>query len=139
VGRGDLASLELALAAAERRRATLQAELARLNGGHPSAVLRLIPAALEVRLQGLTEKLRSGLNGQVREAIQQSIARILVGTDGSMTIEARTGGLLGLEGHLGQVGDREAPTLLAPTTLSTAGRQWMLIAAGQGIPRNDSQ
>jgi hypothetical protein len=52
-------------------------------------------AARERHLEGITEKLRSGVNGKVREAIQQSIARILVGTDGSLTIEARTGGLLG--------------------------------------------
>ncbi len=98
-------------------------------------MIRLTPAKLERHLQGMTEKLQNGVNGKVREAIQQSIARILVGTDGSLTIEARTGGLLGLEGHLGQVEDGEDPTFLEPTTLSTAGRQWRLIAAGQTIPR----
>ena len=70
------------------------------------------------------------MNGKVLEAIQ-SIARILVGVDGNLTIEAKPGGLLGLEGNLGQVGGQEDPTLLTPTTLSIAGRQWKLIVAGQ--------
>ncbi len=46
----------------------------------------------------MTEKLRSGVSGKVREAIQQSVARILVGVDGSLTIVAKPGGLLGVEG-----------------------------------------
>ena len=103
---------------------------------HFRTVLQLTPAALELHLQRLTEKLRSGVHGKVREAIQQSIARILVGVDGSLTIEAKPGGLLGLEGNPGQAGGQEDLTL---TTLSTAGRQWKLIASGQsiivGVPR----
>ena len=72
---------------------------------HPiSAVLRLTPAALELHLQRLTEKLWSAVNGKVREAIQQSIARILVGVDGSLTIEAKPGGLLGLDEVSSQLG-----------------------------------
>jgi hypothetical protein len=139
IAREDFASLENALTTVEQRRTALQAELAQLDGNQQPAVVQLMPAALERHLQGMTEKLRSGVNGKVREAIQQSIARILVSTDGSLTIETRTGGLLGLEGNLGQVGDREDPTLLAPTPLSTAGRQWKLIAAGRTIPGADSQ
>ena len=139
VARGDFASLERALAAAEERRTTLQVELARLDGHSQSAVIQLTPAALDRHLQGMTEKLRSGAKGNVREVIQQPIARILVGTDGALTIEARTGGLLGLEGNLSEVGDREDPALFAPTTPSTAGRQWKLIAAGQTIPGVGSQ
>ena len=138
IGKGDFSSLERALGAAEQRRSTLQAELAKLDGNQP-AVLQLTPVALERHLQGMTEKLRCGGNGQVREALQQTVTRILMGANGSLTIEARTGGLLGLEGDLGQVGDRENPTLLASTTLSTAGRQWKLIAAGQRITGVDSQ
>jgi len=38
------------------------------------------------------------VNGKVREAIQQAIARILVGIDGNLMIEARPGGLLEMEG-----------------------------------------
>jgi len=60
-------------------------------------------------LQGIIEKLRSGVAGRVREAIQQSVARILVGGDGSLTIEAKPEGLLGMEGthlHLRGAGGR---------------------------------
>ena len=71
------------------------------------------------------------MNGKVREAIQQCIARILVGVDGSLTIEAKPGGLLGPEGNLGQVGGQADPTLLTPTRLSIAGRQWKLTVGGQ--------
>ncbi len=131
IGRGGFASVATALRAAEQCRVALQAELAQLDGNQQPAVIQLTPVALERHLEGMTERLCSGVNGKVREAIQPSIARILVDTDGALTIEARTGGLLGLEGDLSQVGDREDPTLLAPTTLSTAGRQWKLIAAGQ--------
>ena len=91
---------------------------------------------LKRHLQGLTEKLRSGVNGKVREAIQQSIARILVGVDGSLTVEAKPGGLLGLEGNLGQVDGPGDPTLLTPPTLSIASRQWKLIVA-QGLDSAD--
>ncbi len=45
----------------------------------------------------MTEKLRSGVNGKVREAIQQSVGRILVGVDGTVTLETKPGGLLGVE------------------------------------------
>jgi hypothetical protein len=77
----------------------------------------------------MTEKLRSGVNGKVREAIQQSIARILVGVDGSLTIEAKPGGLLGVNGTVGQVGSQEDQALIEPSTLSTGGRVWKLIIA----------
>jgi len=43
----------------------------------------------------MTEKLRSSVNGKVREAIEQSLARILVGVDGRLTIEGKPDGLLG--------------------------------------------
>jgi hypothetical protein len=89
--------LETALTSAEQRLATLQAELAQLVGGQQSAVIQLTPAALERHLQGMTEKLRSRVNGKVREAIQQSVARILVGVDGTVTLETKPDGLLGVE------------------------------------------
>jgi len=59
------------------------------------------------------------------------IAGILVEVDGSLTIEAKPGGLLGVEGNLGQVGSEEDSTLVTPTPLSIAGRQWRLIVGGQ--------
>jgi len=97
--------LEQALGATEQRRATIQAELAKFDGEQPSAVIQLPP-----RSSGITEKLRSGVHGQVRDTIQASIAWILVGVDGSLTIEARLGGLLGVEGNVGQVGGQEDTT-----------------------------
>ncbi len=78
----------------------------------------------------MTEKLRSGVNGKVREAIEQSIARILVGADGSLTIEAKPGGLLGLDGNLASLEGQEGQALLAPRTLVIGDGQWALIAAG---------
>ena len=128
IGKGDFSSLDQALGAAEQRRTTLQGELARLNGNQEPAVVQLTPAALERHLQGMTEKLRSGVNGKVREAIQQSIARILVGGDGGLTIEAKTGGLLGLEGNVAQV-EGQGQSLLEHDLVSPAGRQWKVITA----------
>ena len=55
------------------------------------AAPQLTLAALERDLQGKGEKLRSAENGRIREAIQQVIARMLVGVDGSLTIEAKPG------------------------------------------------
>ncbi len=122
IGKGDFSSLEQALKAAEQRRSTLQADLARLEVIQQPAVVQLTSAKLERHLQGMTEKLRCGVNGKVREAIQQSVDRILVGVDGGLTAR-RSRGLLGLEGHNAQVGDRELPTLLAPAPCSATRRQ----------------
>jgi hypothetical protein len=60
IGKGDFSLPDQALGAAEQRRSALQAELARRDGNQP-AVLQLPLAALEGHLQGLTEKLRSGV------------------------------------------------------------------------------
>ena len=102
--------------------ATLQAELSQLHGSQQPAVVQLTPARPKRHLQGMTEKLRSGVNGKVRVAIQHSVARILVGVDGSLKIEAKPGGLLGLERNIGQLECREGRTLIEPNTLSAAGR-----------------
>ena len=75
-------------------------------------MLQLTPATLERHLQGLTEKLRSGVHGKVREAIEQSVAQILVGGDGSLTIEAKPGGLLGVDGSPAQVECQAGQALL---------------------------
>jgi hypothetical protein len=121
--------LETALVFTEQRQEMLEAEFAQLDGNQQLAVVQLTPAMLERHLQRMTEKLRSGVNGKVREAIQQSVARILVGVDGSLTIEAKPGGLLGVERNIAQVECREGQTLIEPNTLSAAGRQWRLITA----------
>ncbi len=136
VGRGDFTSLETALAA-EQSRASLQTELVQMDGNQQPAVVQLTPAMLERHLQGMTEKLRSGVTGRVREAIQQSIARILVGIDGSLTIEAKPSGLLGLDGSLSQLEWQERRTPIEQNTLSAAGRQWKLIIAPHYCPAKD--
>ncbi len=69
------------------------------------------------------------MNGKVREAIEQSIARILVGVDGSLTIEAKPGGLLGMNGIIAQANSQEGQALIEPRTLSAGGRVWNLITA----------
>jgi hypothetical protein len=131
VARGDFTSLERALAPAEQRRATLQAELARLDGSQQPAVVQLTPAMHERHLQGMTEKLRSGVNGKVREVIQQSIARILVDVDGSLSIEAKPDGLLGVKGNLAQMDYQEGRTLLEQGIVSPGGGQGRLTTAGE--------
>jgi len=124
IARGEFASLEAALGAAEQRRATLQAELAQLDGKQQTAIIQLTPAALEQRLQGMTEKLRSGVNGKVREVLEQSLARILVGVDGSLTIEATPAGLLGRKDLLGAAEGEETESKLVPSTYSSGRCRW---------------
>ncbi|MGD0266883.1 MAG: hypothetical protein ABSD47_18300 [Candidatus Methylomirabilota bacterium] len=75
----------------------------------------MTPAALQGHLQGLTEKLRSGLQGRVREAIEQTIAKILVEADGTMTIEAKPDGPLGMEGRFAPLGCRGTGTNVVRT------------------------
>jgi site-specific DNA recombinase len=125
ISKGNFTSLEHALTAAEQRRGSLQAELAKLDGGQPSATIQLTPGALDRHLQGMTEKLRSGVNGKVREAIQQSVARILVGGDGDLTIEAKLEGLLGVGQGLVPLPEEDG-TPLRHTTLIN-GRQWTVM------------
>ncbi len=60
-------------------------------------MVQLRRTAMERLLHGVTERLRCGTDGKLREDIQQSVTRILVGVDGSLTIEAQPGGPLGLE------------------------------------------
>jgi hypothetical protein len=56
----------------------------------------------------MTEKLRSRVTGKVREAIQQSVARILVGVDGTVTLETKPDGLLGVKAiHVRLDGEEE--------------------------------
>jgi hypothetical protein len=74
-------------------------------------VVQLPPATLERHLQGMAEKLRNGQNGKIREAIQQSVARILEDS-ASLTIEAKPGGLLGVDGTLAQVECQAGQALL---------------------------
>ena len=73
----------------------------------------------------MTENLRSGVNGKVREVIQQSVARIAVGVDGSPTIGARLGVLLRAEGTVSPTGGtREGRRAIQKTISPESGRQW---------------
>ena len=129
IARGDFTSLDVALGAAEHRRANLQAELAQLNGSQQPAVVQFTPATLERHLQGMAEKLRSGVNGKVREAIQQSIARILVGVDGTVTLETKPDGLLGVERiHVRRDGE-EKGSIIQQSLPSSSGRRWRVTTA----------
>jgi len=129
IARGDFASLETAVATAEHCRATLQAELAQLDGSQQPAVIQFTPAMLERPLQGMLENLRSGMTGRVREAVQRSIARNLVGVDGTLTIKPKPDGLPGVVESLGLLGCREGRTPIEQNTISAAGRQWKLTIA----------
>ena len=46
------------------------------------------------------------LAAQVREAIQETVGRILVNVDGTLDIEAKLEGLLGLDGPIASFGCR---------------------------------
>jgi len=75
----------------------------------------------------MTEKLRSGVNGKVREAIQQTVTRILVSVDGSLTMEANPRGLLGLEAtSLPPVDRRDSTSVMADSVRSGNDRTWRL-------------
>ena len=108
------------MAAAENRRTNLTAELARVNGVPPTAVLQLTPAALQHRLQGLIEEFRSGEPGRVREAIQATVGRIVVAVDGGLTLEAKPGGLLGLDETTVPLGCRGNGPIIEQNYLSRA-------------------
>jgi hypothetical protein len=72
---------------------------------------------MDHHLQERAENPRNVVHGKVREAIQQCVARILLGVDRSLTIEARPGGLIGLKGNLGHVLGQERPTPVSSATL----------------------
>ncbi len=132
VAQGDFASLETALAGAESRRATLRAELAALEQAQPMGVVQLTPAALQHHLQGIIEKLRSGVAGRVREAIEQSVAQIVVAADGTMTLVARPEGLLGVEGTSASLGRRESGPIMGQTDTILNGRHWEVVTELSG-------
>ena len=107
---------------------SLPADLARLDVDQP-AVLQLTPAALERHLQGMTEKLRSWVNGKVREAIQQSVARILVGADGTLTLETKPDGLLGVKAIHVRLDGEEERGLIQQSFHSSSDRRWRVTMA----------
>ncbi len=54
---------------------------------------------------------------------------MLAGIDGSLMIEAKMGGLLGLEGNVAHLDGQEGQTLLEHGIVSPGGRQWRVITA----------
>ena len=90
-------------------------------------MIQLTAAALGRHLQEVTEKLRGGMQGKIHEAIQQSVARIVVGGDGRLTIEAKPGGLLELDSDFTQSGCQEGCALIGPNALSAASRRWKVM------------
>jgi hypothetical protein len=80
-------------------------------------------AALEGRLEGITEKLRSGVAGRVREAIDQSVSQIVVAADGTMTFVAKPAGLLGENETIVPLAGRESGPIMEQPIQSGTGRQ----------------
>ncbi len=132
---GDFTSLETALAGAESRRAALQAELAALESAQPTGVMQLTSPALQQHLQGIIEKLQSGVAGRVREAIEQSVGRIVVAADGTLTLVARPEGLLGASGASVPFGHAQTGPIQDRIVRSGTGRQWKLAGVTYGDPR----
>ncbi len=129
VAQGDFSSLAHALREAEARREVLRREIEQLQGAE-RAVLQLTRQALERHLEGLTEKLRSGDKGRVREAIRESVERIVVGGDGTLSMEIKPGGLLGGQAPIAHLGCRGTGPLMERTIQSATGRQWKVIGTG---------
>jgi len=73
------------------------AELDEVKQKQAPGALQLMPATLRRHLEGVTEKLRSGVNGKVREGIQQLVTRIVVGLDGSLAIDGNAENVLGVK------------------------------------------
>lgn len=81
-----------------RGRATLLTEVAEVEKVRAPGVLQLTPTALDRYLQALVQELRSGIQGKVRDALERTVGKITVDMDGTMTIEAKPDGVLGIEG-----------------------------------------
>ena len=69
------------------------------------------------------------MNGEVREVIQRAIARIFVGVDGSLTVEAKPGGILGIEGISPAVQCWDGGPLLQHMIVAASERKWRLSSA----------
>ncbi len=121
--------MEGALKAAEARREVLRREIEEAENIR-RGMLQLTPQVLERHLEGLVEKLRSGMTGRVREAIRASVKKILVSEDGSLTLEVRPEGLLGAQTAIADSGCRKTGPILERTIPSNTGRQWKVIGVG---------
>jgi hypothetical protein len=129
VGRGDFTSLEGALKAAEAWREVLKWEIEAAETTR-RGMLQLTPQVLEQHLESLTDKLRSGSTGRVRETLRASVEKIMVGEDGSLTLQVRPEGLLGTGAGTADSNRRGTGTTLERTMQSGTGRQWKVIGTG---------
>jgi hypothetical protein len=139
---GELISLKADRGAAEQHRANLHTQVAQLDGKPQTAIIPRMSAALEHRLQGMTETLRSGVTGKDREAIEQSVVRIVVAVNGSMRNKENLGGLPGVDRTVGQLKGQADSTLFVLATPSTSARGWKMargaptMAAAEGGTRS---
>jgi hypothetical protein len=72
----------------------------------------------------MTEKLRSGVDGKVREAIPQSVARILVGGDGTVRLETKLGGLLAVKAIPVRLNSEGEGGRIQQCVQSSSDRRW---------------
>ncbi len=114
--------------AAEARREILWREIEEAETTR-RGMLQLTPQALERHLEGLTDKLRSGITGRVQEAIRASVEKIVVREDGSLTLVVKPEGLLGTQTAMATSGCQEAGPMLERAIQSGNGRQWKVISA----------
>lgn len=100
--------------AAERRRRTLQGDQ------HMHTIEQTRPA-LELQLQGMTDKLRSRMTGGIRSRVEQTVVRTGVGINESLAIEAEFACLREVDGALALLRHREGRGPLSPGCCVRAG------------------
>ncbi len=91
VARGDFSSPVHALRKAEAQRDVLRRGITQLHRGARGA-LQSTATCPTAASGGLTEKLRSGDTGRVREGIRTSAEMIVVDEDGTLSMEVKPGG-----------------------------------------------
>jgi hypothetical protein len=77
----------------------------------------------------MAEKRQGGVNGKVRDAIQQLVARILVGGDGTATVETKLDGLLGVQAIIVRWDGKGEGGRIQQSFHSSNGRRWRVTAA----------
>ncbi len=86
--------------------------------------------AADGHLASLTEQLRRGDTGRVREAIRAPIENTRVGEDEPLTLDVKPQGLLGAQTTIAHSGCRGTGPIMERTIQSSTGRQCKVIAAG---------
>ncbi len=105
-----------------RPAATLLTEVAEAEQVRALGVLQLTPAAPECYLQALVQELRGGVHGKARDAIERTVGQITVDIDGTMTIEAKPHGALGIEGRFAPLCCRGTEPRIVQNILFPTGR-----------------